>query len=56
MALDKRFTSITTSIDAGTEETFQKVRGAKRFEKVLSNLKLYSKLNPDLVTIKYINY
>jgi len=53
-ALDNRSTSITTSIDAGSEETFWKVRGAKKMEKVLSNLRLYSEVNPDLVTVKYI--
>ncbi len=53
-ALDNKLTSITTSIDAGSEETFRKVRGAKRLDKVLSNLRLYSSVYPDLVTIKYI--
>ena len=53
-AVDDRLTSITTSLDAGTEATFRKVRGANRLDKVLKNLKSYSKTNPDLVTIKYI--
>jgi poly(ribitol-phosphate) beta-N-acetylglucosaminyltransferase len=53
-ALDNKVTSITTSIDAGSEETFRKVRGVKGLDKVLSNLRLYSTINPNLVTIKYI--
>jgi poly(ribitol-phosphate) beta-N-acetylglucosaminyltransferase len=52
--LDAGLTSLTTSIDAGSEETFRIVRGAKRFEKVLNNLRQYSAVNPDHVTIKYI--
>jgi len=46
--------SIVTSIDAGTQETFTKVRGMGELDKVLHNLKLYSEKNPHLVTIKYI--
>ena len=53
-ALDNRLSSITTSIDAGTEDTFRLIRKAHKIEKVLNNLKLYSNNNPDLVTIKYI--
>ena len=53
-ALDNKVTSITTSIDAGSEKIFRKVRGAKGLDKVLSNLRLYSTMNPNLVTIKYI--
>ena len=43
-----------TSIDAGTPETFKKVRGADKLHAVLSNLGKYSSKRPDLVTIKYI--
>jgi poly(ribitol-phosphate) beta-N-acetylglucosaminyltransferase len=52
--LDDGLTSLTTSIDAGSEETFRIVRGAKKFEKVLKNLRQYSAVNPANVTIKYI--
>lgn len=45
---------IVTSIDAGTRETFTKVRGRDRFIKVLENLKAYSAVRPSSVTIKYI--
>jgi poly(ribitol-phosphate) beta-N-acetylglucosaminyltransferase len=53
-ALDNRETSITTSIDAGTEETFLKIRDSKGLDKVLKFLERYSKNSPDLVTVKYI--
>jgi len=53
-ALDERISSITTSIDAGTEETFNLVRGSKGLHKVLQSLERYSQVSPDLITIKYI--
>ena len=46
--------SLTTSIDAGTKKTFKKIRGVKAFEKVLNNLKKYSKAAKKGVVIKYI--
>jgi organic radical activating enzyme len=52
--IDEGLASITTSLDAGTEETFFKVRGAKKIDRVFYNLSKYSKLRPDLCTIKYI--
>lgn len=52
--IDEGLASITTSLDAGTEETFFKVRGAKKIDRVFSNLSKYSKFRPDLCTIKYI--
>jgi poly(ribitol-phosphate) beta-N-acetylglucosaminyltransferase len=53
-ALDNRVTSTTTSIDAGNEDTFRKVRKTRGLVKVLQNLESYSQNSPDLVTIKYI--
>jgi organic radical activating enzyme len=53
-ALDNRETSITTSIDAGTEETFIKIRDSKGLDRVLKFLERYAKNSPDLVTVKYI--
>jgi poly(ribitol-phosphate) beta-N-acetylglucosaminyltransferase len=53
-SLDDRATSITTSIDAGNEATFRKVRDSKGLDKVFKCLGRYAKNNPDLVTIKYI--
>ena len=53
-ALDARKISITTSIDAGTPDTFEKIRRSAGFTKVLNHLAKYSETSPDLVTIKYI--
>jgi poly(ribitol-phosphate) beta-N-acetylglucosaminyltransferase len=53
-AIDDRSTSITTSIDAGNEETFRKIRDSRGLDRVLKFLGRYAKNNPDLVTIKYI--
>jgi organic radical activating enzyme len=52
--LDQDKIYITTSIDAGSEETYKRIRGFQRINKVFDNLKKYSKLNPKKVTIKYI--
>lgn len=45
---------ITTSIDAGSEKTYELIRGYQRINKVFENLKSYAKINPNRVTIKYI--
>lgn len=45
---------ITTSIDAGTKETFLKVRKNDQFLEVFKNLQKYSKYKPENITIKYI--
>jgi sulfatase maturation enzyme AslB (radical SAM superfamily) len=50
----KRGASITTSLDAGCEETFTKIRGKPGFYKVLDNLRRYAEIAPHQVTIKYI--
>ena len=52
--LEKGLVKITTSIDAGTEETFKKVRGRQKLQNVFENLKTYSQIDPTKVTIKYI--
>jgi len=52
--IDRGKAYLTTSIDAGLEETFRLVRGNKGLNKVLRNLAKYSELRPDHVTIKYI--
>ncbi|MCG3665685.1 glycosyltransferase [Aliarcobacter butzleri] len=46
--------SITTSIDAGTEETFNVIRKYKKLSQVLENLSKYSEVTPKNVTVKYI--
>ena len=52
--LKKSLIKITTSIDAGTPETFKKVRGRPKFYNVFENLKYCSKIDPTKITIKYI--
>tara|TARA_B100000886_G_C20424858_1_gene493406 strand:- start:71 stop:1369 length:1299 start_codon:yes stop_codon:yes gene_type:complete len=52
--LKKSLIKITTSVDAGTPETFQKVRGRPKFYNVFENLRSYSKIDPTKITIKYI--
>jgi poly(ribitol-phosphate) beta-N-acetylglucosaminyltransferase len=52
--LKKSLIKITTSIDAGTPETFKKVRGRPKFYNVFENLRSYSKVDPTKITIKYI--
>ncbi len=52
--LEKSLIKITTSIDAGTPETFKKVRGRPKFYNVFENLRSYSKIDPTKITIKYI--
>jgi len=46
--------TLTTSVDAGTEESFIQVRGRSGFDRTLKNLKEYTKSNPHLTTVKYI--
>lgn len=53
-AIDGGVTSITTSIDAGSELIFRAIRGTPGLNKVLSNLTLYARNSPELITIKYI--
>ena len=50
---ENRITMIT-SIDAGTRQNYQNIRGNDFFYKVLSNLKLYADCNSDNMIIKYI--
>lgn len=45
---------IVTSIDAGTPETFTKIRGRNKFQDVFENLQKYSSINPKKITVKYI--
>ena len=52
--LRKGIIKIVTSIDAGTPETFQKIRGRQRFSNVFENLEKYSKIDSSKVTVKYI--
>ena len=47
---------LVTSIDAGTQETFQQIRGKGQIRKVLENLSIYKNnfSSPENLTIKYI--
>ena len=50
--IDQDKVYITTSIDAGRDDTFLKVRGLNAFNKVFKNLSRYSSVNPKNVTVK----
>ena len=52
--LKKGLVKITTSVDAGTEETFKKVRGRQKFQNVFENLQTYAQIDPTKITVKYI--
>jgi molybdenum cofactor biosynthesis enzyme MoaA len=52
--LKRDLIKIVTSIDAGTQEKFKKIRGRDKFYNVFKNLQKYSSYNPNRVTIKYI--
>jgi glycosyltransferase involved in cell wall biosynthesis/sulfatase maturation enzyme AslB (radical SAM superfamily) len=47
---------LVTSIDAGTQDTFKKIRGVGNLDKVLQNLERYRDQTPDphRITVKYI--
>ena len=45
---------ICVSVDAGTHETYAKVKGIDCFEKVRDNLKKYSNIDRGVVALKYI--
>jgi glycosyltransferase involved in cell wall biosynthesis/pyruvate-formate lyase-activating enzyme len=46
--------STFTSVDAGTSETFTKIRGRDKLSEVLENLRKYAAANAKKVTVKYI--
>jgi len=52
--MEKGLIKITTSIDSGTPEKFKEVRGRPRFFEVFENLKKYSEIDSNKITIKYI--
>jgi pyruvate-formate lyase-activating enzyme len=52
--LKKGLTHIVVSIDAGTPETFTKVKGIDAYIKVCENLKKYAAIAPRLVRLQYI--
>ncbi|AUJ69477.1 glycosyltransferase [Pseudoalteromonas sp. NC201] len=52
--LDNPNVRIVTSIDAGTDHTFEKIRGKSKLNETLQNLAKYAKKKPENITIKYI--
>ena len=52
--INKSKVYIVVSIDAGTQETFKKLRGINKLDLVLKNLKQYSSQTPSNVIVKYI--
>ena len=53
--LDQKKIILTTSTDAGTQKTFEKVRGVKKgFLKIFENLKKYNTNKNGKIIIKYI--
>jgi poly(ribitol-phosphate) beta-N-acetylglucosaminyltransferase len=49
---DKVF--VVTSVDAGTQKTFENIRGYKNLSRVMSNLQSYAKTAPRNIVVKYI--
>lgn len=56
--LEKRRVMVTISLDAGTRETYKKIKNVDKFKKVIDNIKKYKKhLDPiqtSLIGMKYI--
>lgn len=52
LAADK--ITVTTSVDAGTDEVYATVHLGDRLQKVLGTLKKYASISPERVTVKYI--
>ncbi len=52
--IDEERIFLTTSIDAGTQDTYLKIRGKSKILDVFSNLRNYAQNQPKRVTIKYI--
>ena len=52
--LEQGLIKIVTSVDAGTPETFTKVRGRAKLTNVFENLQTYAKIDPTKITVKYI--
>ena len=50
---NKTFVDVNISIDAGTKETYKKIKTVDKFEDLIQNLKKYAKL-PILLRLKYI--
>lgn len=53
-ALQKDILSLVISIDAGSEETYEKVKKVKHYKKVWENIKNYAKIEGGIVRTKFI--
>jgi sulfatase maturation enzyme AslB (radical SAM superfamily) len=53
-ALASRRLSIHVSLDAGSRETYARIRGVDRYDKVWANIRRYLKIWPEGVNLKYI--
>lgn len=52
--LKKSEANLCVSVDAGTRETYKRVRGVDLYEKLCNNLKRYSEVAPGQLDLKYI--
>ena len=52
--LKNNIASLTTSVDAGSIESFKKIRGVRQYTQVLKNLKRYFDCSPNNTVIKFI--
>lgn len=56
--LEKRRAAVTISLDAGTRETYKKIKNVDYFKKVINNIKKYKKgldpISASLIGMKYI--
>lgn len=52
--LRERRGQVVTSVDAGSESVFTRIRGRNKLRTVLTNLRRYAAVNPARVTVKYI--
>ena len=52
--LQRREVNLLVSVDAGTKETYKRIRGVDLYERLRINLLRYSKIAPGYVDLKYI--
>ncbi len=48
--------SLVISVDAGTQQTYERIKQVKCYKKVWGNIRKYAKANPDLLKVKFILY
>lgn len=52
--MQKKNVLVISSVDAGTSETYAKIKGVAAFDKIKKNLSAYSKMPQGIVALKYI--